>query len=80
MDEGGRRVKENDYLIEILKRTFEANPTKSTIELKKKCSDCGREVTIEITSTSGGFGLNGGVLFKHNSLSYILKCSDCIKS
>ena len=73
-------MKENDYLIEVLNKIFEANPGKPTIELKDKCSDCGREVIISITRTSGGFGVLGGVLFKHNSVSYIFKCSDCIKS
>lgn len=43
---------------------FEANPEKSTIVLKDKCSDCGRETTTEITPTSVGFGMQGGVGLK----------------
>ena len=59
-------------MIEILKKLFEANPEKSTIVLNGKCSDCGCETIIEITPTSGGFGLKGGALFK-----YLVKCHDC---
>ena len=55
-------------------------PEKSTIVLKEKCSHCGRDVLIEITPTSGGFGLMGGALFK-GSLpeKYFAKCSACCK-
>jgi hypothetical protein len=65
-------------MIEILKKMFEANPEKSTIILNEKCSDCGCDVIIEITPTSGGFGLQGGALFK-GSLpdEYFAKCADC---
>jgi hypothetical protein len=66
-------------MIEILKKTFEANPGKSTIELKDKCSDCGDEVIIEITSILGGFGVNGGVLFKCAPDEYIAKCPVCYR-
>ena len=65
-------------MIEILKKMFEANPEKSTIKLKQKCSDCGCETIIEITPTSGGFGLQGGVLFKSSTDKYIVKCTYCI--
>ena len=65
-------------MIEILKKMFEANPGKSTIVLKEKCSDCGCDLVIEITSTSGGFGLQSGALFK-GSLpdEYFAKCPAC---
>lgn len=64
-------------MIEILRKIFEANPGKSTITLKDKCSDCGCETIINITSTSGGFGIQGGALFKHSSDKYLVKCHDC---
>jgi phage FluMu protein Com len=67
-------------MIEILKKLFEANPEKSTIKLKKKCSDCGCATILEITETSGGFGLQGGVLFKSSTDKYIVKCPDCIEA
>ena len=50
---------------EVLRKIFEANSAKSTIVLKGKCSDCGCETIVNITSTSGGFGLQGGALFKY---------------
>ena len=53
-------------MIKILRKIFEANPGKSTIVLKDKCSDCGCETIIEITPTSAGYGLQGGALFNPN--------------
>jgi len=66
-------------LIEILRKMFEGKPEKSTIEVKDKCSDCGCEIIVNITSTGGGFGLQGGVLFKSEAESTLLKCPDCNK-
>ena len=63
----------------MLRKLFEANPDKTTIAIKGKCSDCGKNVKINITSTSGGFGLQGGALFKCSSSGYYIKCSDCYK-
>jgi hypothetical protein len=67
-------------MIEILKKLFEANREKSTIVLNDKCSGCGCDVIIEITSTSGGFGLLGGSLFKCSPDEYLAKCPDCYKT
>ena len=67
-------------MIEILKKLFEANPEKSTIVLKEKCSDCGRETIIEIKPTSGGFGLQGGILFKCSPDGYLMKCPACCEA
>ena len=80
MDEGERRREENGDFLEILQKMFNANPGRSTIKMTDRCSQCGRKVVLSITRTSGGFGLKGGVLLKHNSVSYFLKCSDCLKS
>ena len=67
-------------MIEILKKMFEANPEKSTIVLKEKCSDCSCDTIIEVTPTSVGFGLQGGVLFKSSTDRYIVKCPACIEA
>ena len=64
-------------MIEILKKMFEANPEKSTIVLKEKCSDCSCDTIIEVTPTSVGFGLQGGALFKCSTDEYLMKCPDC---
>ena len=66
-------------MVEILKKMFEAHPEKSTIVLNDKCSDCGCDVIIEITPTSGGFGLQGGALFKISPDEYLAKCSHCYR-
>jgi hypothetical protein len=66
-------------MIEILRKIFEPNPGKSTIVLKGKCSDCGCKTIIEITRTSGGFGLQGGSLYKCSPDDYFAKCPECNK-
>jgi hypothetical protein len=67
-------------MIEIFRKMFEANPEKSTIVLNGKCSACGHETIIEVTPTSGGFGLQGGSLFKCSPDKYIAKCLACYQS
>ena len=67
-------------MIEILRKMFEANPKKSTIELIEKCSDCGRETIIEVTPTSKGFGLQGGFLLKCQPDGYLAKCPACYEA
>ena len=67
-------------MIEILRKLFDANPEKSTIVLNGKCSDCGCETIIEITPTSGGFGLKGGALIKCSPEDYLVKCHDCYQA
>ena len=67
----------NQEMLEILRKFFEANLAKSTIELKGICSDCGCETIVNITPTTGGFGLQGGALFEYSSDEYLVKCHDC---
>jgi hypothetical protein len=67
-------------MLEILKKMFEATPERSTIVLKEKCSVCGCEVLIDITPTSGGYGLQGGALFECSADDYCAKCAACYKS
>lgn len=66
-------------MFKMLRKIFEASPGKSTIVLNCTCSDCGDDVIIHITPTSGGFGLQGGALFKQPSDGYYAKCSNCYK-
>ena len=44
-------------MVEILKGLFNGNPEKPKIEVNDTCSDCKRDVVIEITPTAEGFGL-----------------------
>ena len=67
-------------MIEILRKMFEAHPEKSTIVLTDKCSGCGCETIIEITATSGEFGLQGGALFKCPPDKYLAKCPVCFEA
>ena len=66
-------------MVEILQKLFESNPENSTIVLDDTCQDCRCKVVIEITPTSGGFGLNGGILFKNGNGNYAAKCPACYK-
>lgn len=65
-------------MVEMLKTIFKINPKKPKV-IKSKCSDCGSDVIINITSTSGGFGINGGALLGCFSNTYFIKCVDCYK-
>jgi hypothetical protein len=64
-------------MVEILKELFNGNPEESKIELNDICSDCKSDVTIKITHTTRGFGLQGGALFKSSAGGYYAKCPDC---
>jgi len=66
-------------MIQILRKMFEDSPKKSTIVLNGKCSDCRCETIIDLTPTSGGFGLQGGALFKCSPFEYLTKCSACFQ-
>ena len=67
-------------MIQMLRKIFEDSPEKSTNVLSGKCSDCGCKTIIEITPTSGGFGLQGGALFKCSPDDYFAKCPECFKA
>jgi len=79
MDHDAGSRQEDLTLIEIgvLKKIFNASPGKTTITFNCKCSGCGNDILIDITHTSGGFGLNGGFLFEYAPDKYLIKCSDC---
>ena len=64
---------------DILRKIFEANPEKSTIIINDKCSDCGREMVVKIVPTSGGYGLQGGILVKCSPEKYSITCPECYK-
>ena len=63
--------------IEALKKIFEDRPLKSIITLSCKCSDCGNDLLIDITHTTGGFGFNGGFLLEYAPDKYFVNCRDC---
>ena len=80
---GWKRIEERAELkpmINIIKKMFEANPGESTIVLKEKCSQCRGDVSIELTPTPRGFGLQGGALFKCSPDAYVAKCLGCYTS
>jgi len=79
IDQEGRFRREDARIIEIeaLKKLFEDRPSNSTITFVCKCSGCGNDVLIDITHTSGGFGLNGGFLFEYAPDKYFIRCRNC---
>ncbi len=64
-------------MIAIIKNIFKANPEASKIVLKGECSNCGRNVEINITPTSGEVGLQSGALLESSPDKYFAKCPDC---
>ena len=79
IDYDKRFQQESFTMIELgaLKKMFENRPSKSTTTLNCKCSACGEDMLIEITHTSGGYGLNGGFLVEDASDKYLVRCRDC---
>ncbi len=67
----------NLSLIELLQKMFAVSSDKSEIVLSDICSDCNRKVIIQITPTSGGFGLLGGALFKNANGMCCARCPVC---
>jgi hypothetical protein len=41
------------------------------------CLNCHCYVEVEITKTSGGYGLNGGVLYESNPDKFLVQCFNC---
>jgi hypothetical protein len=64
-------------MIEELRKLFEANPDKTTITVNGRCSDCGRKLVVEIKPTSGGYGLQGGILVECPPEKYCITCLKC---
>jgi hypothetical protein len=64
-------------MVEILQKMFDSSPDKSKIVLNNICSDCKKEIIIQITPTSGGFGLLGGALFENANGGYYARCPIC---
>ena len=56
---------------------FDSAPHHSTIVLEDICAICKKNVIIEITPTSGGFGLLGGALFEKGVSGYYTECAAC---
>jgi hypothetical protein len=82
MDDNEPFQQEDSSIIEIkaLKKIFEDIPPKSTVTLNCKCSFCGNEILMNITSTSGGFGLNGGILREYSFDTHLVICRKCYES
>ena len=75
-----QRFRQEDLItieIEALKKIFEDRPLKSIITLSCKCSNCGNDLLIDITHTTGGFGFNGGFLVEYAPDKYLVKCYNC---
>lgn len=62
---------------ESLNQIFEKNKVPETYTYTGKCSACEGFVKIEITRTSGGYGLFGGILYETIPEKYIALCINC---
>jgi len=60
-----------------LTKMFEQIENPETCCFQGKCHFCGRLVNIEISKTSGGYGLLGGVLYEPDRENFIALCGDC---
>ena len=60
-----------------LNRIFEQNKNPAIFTHRGRCDICGCSVKIEITKTSGGYGLLGGMLYEPDTESYFALCVSC---
>jgi hypothetical protein len=63
--------------IESIIGMFENNNDPNQCVYRGQCRDCGGEVEITITKTSGGYGLDGGILYEQNPKGVWALCDDC---
>lgn len=63
--------------VESLDRMFEDGNNPARLDYRGKCVNCGSVVTVEISRTSGGYGLLGGVLLESETESYSVVCANC---
>lgn len=64
---------------ESLHKIFEHHSNAGEIRYEGNCYKCGCQTKVEITKTSGGYGLQGGGLFEQPSQNILILCSECIK-
>ena len=65
--------------LDTLNNLFASHASTKPIRSRSICRDCGGEVEIEICRTSGGFGLQGGVLYEPEPKRFIAKCTACFQ-
>ena len=72
-------IKNSNCVITLasLNRFFEQNKNPATCTYRDRCNICGCLVKIEITKTSGGYGLLGGMLYEPDTENYISLCVGC---
>jgi hypothetical protein len=59
---------------------FNRNGDDDSTTYSSGCYKCGCKVKIKIDKTSGGFGLQGGILHESESEELRAECLDCYKS
>ena len=52
--------------LDTLIKLFGDNTPDRPVIINKTCSECGCDIEIELNKTSGGFGLQGGILIELN--------------
>ena len=66
--------------LDSLHKLFLQNPGKKRIEFTTTCQDCGCNLKLEIHATSGGFGIQNGVLFEPLPDVFRTKCAVCYQA
>ena len=63
--------------VESLEKLFEQNSNPEQYNFHCNCHHCGCSVEVEITKTSVGYGMSGGVLYETNPQNFLGLCVDC---
>ena len=64
-------------LVEKIKKMFIDDSESNLILVDGECHICGEKTIIEIAKTSGGFGINGGMLQEIHQNQLNIFCIDC---
>jgi len=63
--------------VETLNRIFERKNNAGDFSIEGKCNHCECDTKVEITRTTCGYGLQGGVLYESNTRNWPILCSGC---
>ena len=72
-----RRTKFLIVSIEALNKIFDQHTDMEQHIHQGNCDDCGCAIKIEISKTSGGYGMLGGVLCEPSPQNIVARCTDC---
>ena len=63
--------------VKSIEKLFAQNSNPKQYNFQGNCHHCGCSVEVEITKTSIGYGMLGGVLYEPNPQNFLALCEAC---